>query len=314
MSPQQAPAGKLPRWMDAVPPPLPIFRIIGRALAFEATHLFTLFRLTWLPLALLLAVQVAVGQFIVQTTGATSMDAFDRTPESRMLLWLGLLLQALPLTAVATSVHRLVYFGDTRPGVYFAFRFGATELRYLVACVAIIALAVFPTAAAFAIVYLTKATWFGGGLVVVAVANLVFFFFITLRLLILPPMTVATERLSVRDAFLLSEGHVVSLFALIVLASVAIVAGVLAVASFVGFDDAGVYYTLIERPDLFGWVWLPNWDRFMQPPTAEMIAAEFGLSFVTSTFIVACLSYAYLAMRDLQGAGEASSDDVSEQT
>jgi hypothetical protein len=305
MPQQQAPGAKLPRSIGLNPPGLPVFKIAGRALVFETTHLFTLFRLTWLPLAALLATQFAAGQLIAQATGATSTDGFERR-HILALHALGIFLQALPLTAVATSVHRLVYFDDRRPGVYFAFAFGATELRYLAACMAVITLAASPLAATFALTYIVKAAWLGGTTIVMVLAGYVFFVFITLRLLILPPQTVATGRLSIRDAFLLSHGHAISLLLVILTASACLVIGALVIAPIFGNDEA--HYALLERPEMFGWLWLPDWDRFMQTPTPQTVALEFTLSFLISTFVGTCLSFAYLALKQMQDAGDASND------
>ncbi len=295
----QAPAAKLPRSIGLNPPGLPVFKVLGRALLFEATHLFTLFRLTWLPLAALLATQIAAGQLIAQTTGATSTDGFE--PGNLFVLnAVGVLLQALPLTAVATAVHRLIYFDDRRPGVYFAFAFGATELRYLASCIAVITLAALPIAATFALAHVTKAVWLGGTIVVMLLAGYVFFIFLTLRLLVLPPQTVATGSVSVRDAFLLSHGHAISLMFVVLLPGICIAFGAPILASLLGLEDLDAYYRLLERPDILGWMWLPDWNRFMQPPTPQMIAWEFSLSFLISTVVVTCLSYAYLALKQLQ--------------
>jgi hypothetical protein len=299
MPQQPAPAVKLPRSLATPAPELGVFTIVGRAIVFDVTHLFTLFRLTWLPLAALLATQIAVGQMIAQATGATSTDTFQRTPLYIPLQSLGVLLQALPLTAVATSVHRLVYFGDSRPGVYFAFPFGATELRYLAACTAVVTLAALPIVVVAAFTYLTGFA-LGAAPVVAIPFVLLFFVFVTLRLLILAPQTVATNRLSIRDAFLLSDGHAMALLGLIILGGATVLAGFIALGAVFGFDSQDAYYRLMERPDMFGWLWLPDWDRFMQKPTAEMIAWEFGLSFAISSFIVTCLSFAYLAMKALR--------------
>jgi hypothetical protein len=303
----QAPAAKLPRYIEFSSPGLPVFKIIGRALVFEATHLFTLFRLTWLPLAALLATQVAAGQLIAQATGAASTGDFE-TGQRFVLDALGVLLQALPFTAVATSVHRLVYFDDRRPGVYFAFAFGATELRYLASCIAVIALAGLPVAVTMALAYLTRAVELGGALVVMLLAGYVFFIFMTLRLLILPAQTVATGRLSIRDAFSLSQGHTISLLLVVVTAGACFLIGAVVLPSLFGFDGQDAYFALLERPEMFGWIWLPNWDRFMQPPTPPVIALEFALSFLISTFVVTCLSFAYLALKQLHD-GDGATDE-----
>ena len=42
-----------------------------------------------------------------------------------------LLLEGLALSVVAVRVHRIILFNDRRPGEYFAFPFGKTEILYV---------------------------------------------------------------------------------------------------------------------------------------------------------------------------------------
>ena len=60
-----------------------------------------------------------------------SFVAVSETPLFGFAVVTELLLMGLALSVVAVAVHRIILFGDRRPGQYFAFPFGMTELRYV---------------------------------------------------------------------------------------------------------------------------------------------------------------------------------------
>jgi hypothetical protein len=123
--------------------------------------------------------------------------------------------------------------------------------------------------------------------------------FVTLRLLILPAMVVATGHISLRDAMLLTHRRAFSLFTLIVFAGIFMLVAPLLIAELLGTEAFDIQRALLNRPDVFAWLWFPDWSRFAEPPTPQGIAWEFAASFFISTFVVAVLSYAYLSLKEL---------------
>jgi len=112
---------------------LPLFGVIGRTIAFEVVNLFTLFRLTWLPLAALIAAQYGLAAWLLSAMAAdVPYDTVHGVYVFFGYIWVIIVLQVIAFTAVAVRVHRLALFGDRNPGHYFLFPFGATEVRYVI--------------------------------------------------------------------------------------------------------------------------------------------------------------------------------------
>jgi hypothetical protein len=279
---------------------LPGYGILGRAIFFVAKNLLTLLRLTWLPLVLLLAVQIVFGQLMLSHSAAkVTMHLLDWESQKLLLNIAAAVLQIIPLTVVATRVHRLVFFDDRRPGEYFVFPFGVTELRYIAAGLLTYVSVLGPAAALIAVIGITSTGSNAVGTVMVLLIAVYFLFlFVTLRLLILPAMVVATGHISLRDAILLTHRRAFSLFTLIVVAFL--------ITELLGADAFDTQRALLNRPDVLGWLWFPDWSRFAEPPTPQGIAWEFGASFFITTFVVAVLSYTYLSLKELADEEDAA--------
>ena len=113
---------------------LPVFRTAGRAIGFTLWNSFTIFRLAWLPISLLLAAQIGLSLYIMRLEGETLHTLPNPVTVGLILervLAFNLafvVLQMIAFAAVAVSIHRVILFGDRRPGQYFNFAFGKTAL------------------------------------------------------------------------------------------------------------------------------------------------------------------------------------------
>lgn len=215
---------------------LPVFRTAGRAIGFTFYNGFTIFRLAWLPFTAYLVAQYALAFVIITSLGVPVTGALNPFTvgvifgKALFLNIANILLQALVVAAVAVSIHRVILFRDRREGNYFNFAFGKTEALYLLMgfISALIFLSVF--AAFFApLIYLAsggdpvgafKAVWedpkslqkviafdmriFGALYFVVWVILI----YVSLRLAVWPPAVVATNRLSLGEAWGLTRGNV----------------------------------------------------------------------------------------------------------
>ena len=220
---------------------LPVFRVAGRAIGFTLWNCFTIFRLAWFPIVALFVAQIGLSAYIMQIDGET----FRGLPNpftvalvvERILAFniANLVLQTIALAAVAVSIHRVILFGDRRPGQYFNFAFGKTEFLYIVMGVltalivsAVLAAAIMPLllvvsggdpvgmfkkfaddpdAATKAIVDALR----GGGMAVFLIFYFVAYIlaiYFSLRLSVWPPAVVATNRISLSEPWQLTRGNV----------------------------------------------------------------------------------------------------------
>lgn len=123
---------------------LPVVATYANVMRFAFGRFLTILRLSWLPIALLLAAIAAYfalqfsmirGRFphtMTEEDAAAGLQALVLSLEGMIVMQVTLLLlQAIAMSAVAVSIHRVILFGDTKPGVWFNFPFGATEIRFL---------------------------------------------------------------------------------------------------------------------------------------------------------------------------------------
>jgi hypothetical protein len=236
---------------------LPVFRTYGNALGFTLWNAFTIFRLTWLPTALLVFV-VMLPSFFLNTDLARALYGLDE-PENLATLGIGFqlalnLLQAIAMTSVAVAVHLVILFNDRRPGHYFVFAFGRTEFAFLVMGIlsVLIAVGVFGAILGPMIYVLASgdfAAFFDrfkdwpknapelvgsfAPLVAGYVAGWLIVLFIFVRLAVWPPSVVATNSVSPAEAWSLTRGNFWRFIGLFILAGLTMYAVVIPVA--VGF-------------------------------------------------------------------------------
>lgn len=220
---------------------LPVFRVAGRAIGFTLWNSFTIFRLAWLPIVALFAAQIGLSAYIMQVDGETlktmpnPMTVSLIVEKALALNIANLVLQTIALAAVAVSIHRVILFGDRRPGEYFNFAFGKTEFLYIVMGVltALIVLSVLAVVIAPFVLLISGGDPVGmfekfaenpqaafqdangalqGGkltlfLTIYFVAYILIIY-LSLRLAVWPPAVVATNRLSPSEPFALTRGNV----------------------------------------------------------------------------------------------------------
>jgi hypothetical protein len=230
---------------------LPVFRTFGRAVGFTFWNFFTIFRLSWFPLALFIATNIVIGIYAQQILLGTKpmIDPFsiaENIDDFVFLEVLTVMLQAIAVAAAAVSIHRIILFGDRKPGVWFNFPFGATEFLYVLMGVitGLIVLAVFAVALAPAVyivsggdipAFVSKMqvwakdwpagaakkelfTAFGPLMFAYAIGWLIVIY-LCLRLAVWPPAIVARRRFSLGEAWRLSRGNVwrfIGLFFLVI--------------------------------------------------------------------------------------------------
>jgi len=118
---------------------LPVFKTVGQVFSFVVERrFFTLLRLIWFPalLSVLAGAGPAVYQFQKfrgQEVPPEAVWALFADPVYQALYVLNIVVSFVLSSVIAVCVHRLIFFGDARPGTYFYLRFTADEGRYILA-------------------------------------------------------------------------------------------------------------------------------------------------------------------------------------
>jgi len=225
---------------------LPVFATLGNAIGFVFGNLLTIFRVSWLPFALFFGVAMLAAFLILG-----DMIDIDNDPKRFFGLWdkflfgwvLLIVLQAIVTATVAVAIHRVILFNDRRPGDYFAFAFSKTEVLFVVMAtiwilivVAVVTLFLAP-AAAFILqqntdipkLFQNLGAWpqemmklgelppatFAPLLASYFVAWLVLIWLL-LRLFVWPPTIVATNRLSLGEAWHTTKGNAWRILGLVI--------------------------------------------------------------------------------------------------
>jgi hypothetical protein len=311
---------------------LPVVATYANVMRFAFGRFFTTLRLSWLPIILLLGVIAA--HFSLQFAmiagriqgGVPDYDPSTGVPPFGLNFGLmfgmqGLLfvLQLIAMTAVAVSIHRVILFGDTKPGVWFNFPFGATEMRFLamgllfaLMVVAVIVSIVAPVL--FLVTGGNVVTFFqdwgesqakfaefarGGGLAALIVAYLagwITVLFLMVRLAVWPPSVVATGSLSPAEPWRLTRGNFWNLIGLFILTGATIY------AIMIPFGIAFAGYLFANLGDLPAkGKEIPPEVVFETMKSVLPVVAVFYfflIVFVTGT-TVAVLSYAYKALKGI---------------
>jgi len=305
---------------------LPIVATYANVMRFAFGRFFTTLRLTWLPILLLLA--AIIGHFTLQLYSmGLRFDMTGARPPTLEPGNVGLMfasqgflfvLQVIAMSAVAVAIHRVILFGDTKPGVWFNFPFGGTEARFLamglmfaLIVIGVIFLIVAPVL--FLISGGDVAGFFAGfgdahfmeslirsgaffGLMAAYIAGWIVVLFIMVRLAVWPPSIVATGSLSPAEAWRLTRGNFFNLIGLFILTGATIYAIMIpfaiAFASFVAVNlvDAASSGEKIQPEEVFA---------LMKTAAPIVIAFYFIFIVFVTGVTVAVLSYAYKALKGI---------------
>jgi hypothetical protein len=224
---------------------LPVFRTAGNAIGFTLYNSFTIFRLAWFPFAALIVTEGALACALIlsmgeKIDGLPSPFKIGEVLESALALnIIVLVLQAIVIAAVAVSIHRVILFGDRRPGHYFNFSFSKTEFLYIL--MGVISTIMFVTVLGVFFAPLMFLMASGDPLALVKSISdnpqnlpkvldgripfflgtyfiaAIFIIYLSLRLAVWPPAVVARNRLSLGHAWRLTRGNVWRLIGAIVL-------------------------------------------------------------------------------------------------
>jgi hypothetical protein len=301
---------------------LPVLETYRHAVWFAFSNFFTVLRLSWLPfLALAVAfagLAFAVGMQLPQmlpglgTTPVRPTFVFDNIDFFLALQIVSGLVQAIVIAAVAVSIHRVILFGDRKPGVFFNFPFGAGELRYvlmgllmigiIVAVMGVILgpVALLVTGGDFVGFFEKLASgnvrdvaWSVPPLVLGYLVGWLILIYVFVRLMIWPAAVVATGRLSPTQPWALTRGNVLNLIVLVILIAITCWAILMPFALAWGIVFATVIVPSLPSGDA------PNMEAF-RDQLFFLIPAVVAFYVAIYVFFVglsiAVVSYAYKAL------------------
>jgi len=303
---------------------LPIFGITGRSLWFVVANLFSLFRLCWLPLALLIATTYGMAYAIVEVSPGATEKSVTQTSAFMFATLTELVLNGIVFSVIAVNVHRIILFNDRRPDVYFAFPFGRTELLYVlmgvltyvflalligvITLIYVTLLRIAPTGAALLVAAMVEAAadaapkgspWLSALFIITFIVGYILGLWMMLRLTVWPPAVVANNRLSLGEALRLSKGRVFALLGLMIASSLAYITvfavfvAAFAVAASAGADLQNGMQAFSDI-GLINKVMLALSGNTVNPNT---ILFEFFYVLTATAYTVAILSFAYKALK-----------------
>jgi len=187
---------------------LPLFDVIGNTYRFLFREWWTILRLSWFPLLIVTVVNFYVGWVTMTRMGAVFQgaptDIFSGVSQNVTLSGISALVMMLGTAIVAVALHRVILFGDRKPGQYIYFAFGRVEglffllpLVVTVAGIALMLLGIVPFA-------LTSA--FGLQIYVLPVLLFVSVFLLV-RFCLIFPIAVVEQRYDFARAWALSRGN-----------------------------------------------------------------------------------------------------------
>lgn len=310
---------------------LPVFATLGNAIGFVFGSFLTIFRVSWLPFAVFFAVAAGAGMLVLGLAYDVKLkepnDFFGQLDKFVFVWVLLVILQAIVTATVAVAIHRVILFGDRKTGDYFAFAFTKTELLFVVMAtlwvlivVAVITLFLAPAAALILQAntdlparFRNFGAWpqelmklgdlppatFLPLLASYGVAWIVLIWLL-LRLFVWPPTIVATNRLSLGEAWRTTKGnawHILGLIIVTVTFLWIVMAAVLAVMmATLGFPpmpptpDAADVRALDEAMR-------QRIEQQFQGFGPAIFVGELLLNIYATAFVVALVSFTYKALK-----------------
>jgi hypothetical protein len=245
---------------------IPVSETVTRVLNFATEKLPVILRLTWCPLSLVLLIQLISAYFARNAASAAKMGlgfSFGLFGWSILLA-----LFTIAATSIAlVALHRLILFGDEKPGQYVYLSFGKTELLFVgLPVLTYIVMTVLFLVAALVSPWLTFLIALG----------LVFLF---VRMFAIFPIIVVERRCDFEQAWELGRGNVLRFIGLSLVVFVPVMLVVAIVAWLAGMVSAGtgsIGLMLVVK-----------------------LVLQFVVSIISTALGVGILSYSYKAVKGL---------------
>jgi hypothetical protein len=268
---------------------LPVLAVASRVYQFLIGDFGTILRLSWLPLLIVTIVQYLAFQAsldMVRSAAEAGGLAGSRGTFGFFTI-ASSLVQLVGTAIVAVALHRVILFGDRKPGRFLYIAFGKTELLFVLLPFLVFILFVVLFLLVGFIAALVKPTAVVA-LILVAIAVMVLVYLGT-RLSVIFPIIVVEGRYNFRAAWEATRGNFWRLFGLwlLVIVPVTIV--------YVAADWLIVPRALLGKPGNAR----DNVAAMMDAMSSALLAQSillFLFSLVSGALVVATLSYSYKAL------------------
>ncbi len=270
---------------------LPVFQTIGHAYRFARREVWTIIRLAWFPILVVSIVQYGAAYALIDAIMASGGATSPASVAVSSLLTYAV--SVIGGSMVAVALHRVILFGDRKPGTYILFSFGRAE-RLFMAFSVIVLIAGFVAVIAIGIV--AGVTGSPRGLLLILVVVVFgFLAYLSVRLTPLYPVMVVDGRLDFQQSFDLSRGNFWRLFGVLFIGligagvALAIARGLLSIVAnrVVGQSGTGTPVSLQAAGEAL----------------QSMLPFQTGLAFVSSIVLVGLgvplICYSYKALRNL---------------
>jgi hypothetical protein len=187
---------------------LPVFATAGRAYGFLLREFATILRLAWFPTLVVVIVQYfatralyAAMRSMIEAGNIAGASALATVSPWQIVSVVALLLGT---AIVAVALHRVILFGDRRPGRFIHLAVGKVELLFALLPIAfyLATAGIFLSGALVA--SLSAAPTF---VALLGVSAVVAFFFLAIRLLLIFPVTVVERRYDFSQTWALTRGN-----------------------------------------------------------------------------------------------------------
>jgi hypothetical protein len=266
---------------------LPVFATVSRAYSFLINDFSTILRLSWLPLLLTSIVQYFAAQATYDSVVA-ALEARDLAAGSGPRLWemVSGLVGIAGTAIVAVALHRVILFGDRKPGQKYYLAFGRTEALFVALPVAI--------SLFFVITSYTFTAEQGAFLAALSLFLIFGFFYVMVRMSLIFPVVVVQGRYDFGHAWALSRGNFWRLFATwIVSVTPLFIVFFFIATSLGGLRGVGAMFEALQSDDPTGAALKAAVETAEAALSLPMIMLGFVFSLVSGAVGVAILSYAY---------------------
>ena len=268
---------------------LPGIEVVKRAYGFLASDFGTIVRIAWLPLLIVSIVQFFVNRAALEAL-TEAVSAGDLTlsggDQSEWPSLISTLLAIVGGAIVTVALHRVVLFGDRKPGTYVYFNFGKVEGLFVILPLVVGMVIMLAFSAIFA-------STFNPGeapnlaLIFLFLLAAAVLFFLSVRLALLWPIIVVEERFDFQQAWNLSRGNFWRLFGTFILALLPFVVVML----IAGFIEQGAFFTVRTVEDFLAAL------RRTEDLLPYSTAVNYVITVLLSAVSVAVLGYAYKALK-----------------
>lgn len=266
---------------------LPVFATVSRAYSFLINDFSTIVRLSWLPLLLTSVVQYFAARATYDAV-VTALEARDLAAGSGPRFWemVSGLVGVAGTAIVAVALHRVILFGDRKPGQFYYLAFGKIEALFVALPVAV--------SLFFVITSHTFTAEQGAFLAALSLFLIFGFFYAMVRLSLIFPVVVVEGRYNFGQAWALSRGNFWRLFATWIVAVIPLFLVFFFLAtSFGGLRGVGAMFEASQADDPTGAALKAAVETAEAALTLPMLVLGFAFSLVSGAVGVAILSYAY---------------------